>query len=261
MIHRYTITLQEDEQIAVSDTIAPVSFDSYKVFWRSNGQKKIEKIIMEICDRPIKSDNRGIILSSYPELDAIAFNFATFLSNSIFIQTSIDPFDPFSILSTSPELIPQSPDEEEMIKLSKITAHSSFDGKFKILGKFDPEQYATNFKRSVPVAYFSEALRANNPFQKFECFFKVIESLFQKKKNEKAKSFDLRISEYSTQFDKQFTTNVIRNLRQLRNRCVHPDNNSHLSPEDLESFYLIRIELKTLQKLARLLLDNPPNIT
>ncbi len=261
MIHRYTINVQEYEQITVSDTKPPISFKGYKVFWCSNSQRKLEKIIMEISDRPIKLDNRGIVLSRYPELDAIVFNFASFLSNSIFIQTSIDPFDPFSILSSSPELIPQSPEEERMIKSSKITAHNSLDVKWKILGRFDPTPYVGNFKNSIAVAHFSEALRSNNPFQKFECYFKVIESLFEKKKNEKAKSFDLRISEYSIQFDKQFTVNIIKNLRQLRNRCVHPDNSSHLSPEDLESFYLIRAELKTIHKLARLLLDNPPNAT
>lgn len=257
MIHRYKINTQKDEQVTVPKDTIPISINGCKVSWDINDNEKLEKIIIDISGFPIKLDERGIILSSYPEIDTIAFNLAAFLSNSIFIQTSIDAFDPFSILTASPELIPESDEENKTINETKIGAYSSFDAKIKILGKFDPEVYVSKFNTSVAVAQFAAAWRSNNPFQKFECFFKVVESILKKGKHEKAHDFDIRLSKYAIKFDKQFTKDVIENLRRSRNRCAHPDNPAHLSPDDINAYYMIRRELKTIERLAKLLLNNP----
>jgi hypothetical protein len=237
MIHRYNIITQKKEKVTVSDGTTPISFNNCNAKWVVDLEDKLEKVVLDVSGCPIKKDDRGAILSSYPEIDAMAYNFAAYLANYIFIETGIDPFDPFSILSGSPELVAENEREEEEIQASKITAHSNFDGKCRILRKFEPTKCESNYERAIAIGHFADALRSNNPFQKFECFFKVVESILDKGRNESAKSFDYRVSGYAVLFDPQFTQDVIKNLRQIRNYCVHPDNPGHLSRLLKNSFY------------------------
>lgn len=260
MVHRYTIKTKNNEQLSVPKNTATVSINGCNVSWGVNDDGKLEKIIMDITGRPIIQDDTGRILSSCPEIDAIAFNMATFLSNNIFIQTSIDAIDPYVILAISPELIPESTDEEKLLKSTPKLAYASLDGKVKIPGKFDPQKYASNSNISIAIAHFAAAGRSTNHFHKFESFFKVLESIFQKAKNEKVDEFDLRVSEYTSKIDTRFTLDVIRNLRRVRNRCVHPDNPTHLSPEDLIAVREVQGSLNVIEKLARLSLNNPPSV-
>lgn len=257
MIHRYTIKADNKETLSVPSDTASISINGCNVSWGVNEDGKLEKIIMDITGRPIIQDDSGRIISSYPEIDAIAFNIATFLSNSIFIQTSIDAIDPHVMLTNSPELIPESNDEENLLKSTPKMAHNSFNGKFKILGKFDPQKYASKRNVSLAIAHFATAWRSSNIFHKFECYFKVIESVFKKRRSENADDFDLRVSIYASKINPHFTLYVLRNLRKLRNRCVHPDNPAHLSPENLIAIREVRESLNIMEKLARLSLDNP----
>ena len=214
---------------------------------------------MEIFGKPVNFDEDGKILSFYPEIESIAFNMASFVANQIFVQTSIEVFDPFSILTYSPELIAETVEEEELLRNTPKLALCSLDGKFKILGKFDPEKYSSNLKISSAIAHFANSWRTSNPFIKFEQFYKVIESIYAKGKNEKAEEFDQRVSEYISKFDSNYKPVVLKKLRQIRNRCVHPSSRRHLSPEDLIATRSIRNSLREMERLARLSIDNPPN--
>ncbi len=130
---------------------------------------------------------------------------------------------------------------------------------YKILGKFDPQSYVSKFDISIAISHFANAWRASNPFQKFECFYKVIEYILKKGRYEKAEDYDERVSLYAVGFDSSFTKDVLMKLRQIRNRSVHPNQATHLSSGDLDAFYEVLSELKTIERLAKLLIDNPPN--
>ena len=260
MIHRYTINTKKSEQLQVLNNTPGISINNCNFSWGINGDRRLEKIIMDITGSPVVQDDKGNILSSYPKIDAIAFNMATFLSNSIFIQTSIDAIDPYKILANSPELIPESDEEDKLLKDTPKTVYGSLTAEMKVLGEFNPQRYIANTDMSVAIAHFAAAWRTNNTFHKFESFFKVIESIFKKGKNEKPDDFDSRVSKYASKIDNRFTIDVIENLRRVRNRCVHPDNPTHLSPEDLIAVREVRGSLKMMELLARLSLDNPPQV-
>ena len=260
MIHRYTIKTKNNEQLSVPANTAAISINGCNVSWGVNEEGKLEKVIMDLIGRPIIQDDTGKIFSSYPKIDAIAFNMATFLSNNIFIQTGIDAIDPYVILTNSPELIPESNDEEKLLKSTPKMAYTNLDAKIKILGKFDPQKYASSRNVSLAIAHLATAWRSINVLHKFECFFKVIETVFKKGRNEKADDFDSRVSNYASKIDPGFTMDVIKNFRDLRNRCVHPDNPAHLSPENIVAISEVRGSLKIMEKLARLSMDNPPSV-
>lgn len=257
MIHRYIINMNINEPISVPNEINPILINGCQILWQINECKQLENIIIDLKNRPLIKDDGDNILSSYPEIDAAAFNMAVFLANSIFSQTCIDAFDPFSILTSSPELIPESAEEEIIINEKKVMKYIGLTMSRNILGKFDPQSYVSKFDISIAIAHFANAWRSRNPFQKFECFFKVIEYILKKGKNEKAEVFDERVSRYAVGLDSSFTIDVIKNLRQIRNRCVHSNKTTHLSPDDLDSFYMVRSEVKTIERLAKLLIENP----
>jgi hypothetical protein len=260
MIHRYIINTKKSEQLKIPNNTPQISIDNCNFSWGINGDSRLEKIIIDITGRPVMQDDKGNILSSYSEIDAIAFNMATFLSNSIFIQTSIDAIDPYKILANSPELISESDEEDKLLKDTPKTAYNSLTAEMKVLGQFNPQRYITDSDMSVAIAHFAAAWRTNNRFHKFESFFKVIESIFKKGKNEDSDDFDSRLSKYASKIDNRFTIDVIKNLRQIRNRCVHPDNPIHLSPEDLIAVREVGRSLKMMELLARLSIDNPPQV-
>jgi len=259
MIHRYKIKIQNNEELSVPKNTTPISINGCNISWGVNDKGKLEEIILDLTGHPIKRDDTGRIFSSYPAIDAIAFNMATFLSNNIFIQTGIDAIIyPYEILSKSPELLPESKSEKELLKSTKKMAYTSLNVGMKILGKFDPQKYIANDGIAIATAHFAAAWRTTNHFHRFESFFKVLESIYHKGKNEKPDDFDLRVSKYISTIDARFTIDLIRKLRQLRNRCIHPDNPSHLSPDDLTAYREVLGALPFMELFARLSLNNPP---
>ena len=83
--------------------------------------------------------------------------------------------------------------------------------------------------------------------------------MFRKGNNEEANKFDERVSAHMFIIDARFTRATLKELRQLRNRCAHPNAHlGHLSPEDLIAVRQIKGSLQIIELLARLSLDNPP---
>ena len=94
--------------------------------------------------------------------------------------------------------------------------------------------------------------------QKYEQFYKVIECFFGNKRGDK---FDRAVSKHASQHDKTYTEAKIDAFRNLRVQIVHPKPRKklHLSPEDIEAFRKVEAHLLSIQRLAKLLLDNPPS--
>lgn len=260
MIHKYVIPVVKEVSIPVSDDVVPITFNNNcRVSWQKNADNNLENVILEILGQQIYRDQKGTILSSYPQIDTIAYNMAVFLANNIFIQTSVHAIDPLVVLNHSLELIPESADEENALSNSPKQAYASLKMSVNILGKFEPKIFESYLNISTALAHFANGCRQNEPFVKFEQFYKVIESVFKKEQNEHANNFDKRVSDHILQYDAHFIQDTLERLRQLRNRCVHPNaRQGHLSPEDLVAVRDIKSSLSEIQQLAKLSLDHPP---
>ena len=239
-------------------TVNPFKIEELVVHWKIDEDNNLLKIFLDITGQKIRPDDIGRISSSYPVIEAKAFNAACFLSNSIYTQTSIYAFDPHQILQKSPELIAETEEEKEELRKRPITAFASLGGRCRILGKFDPDIYQNYYNHNIALAHYSLGCQQKEPSIKFEQYYKVIEEIFSKRQNEPAEVFDKRVSDHISKFDSQVTQDLMKNLRQIRNRCIHPTAHlGHLSPDDIIAVHQINSFLGVMHKIARLSLDNP----
>lgn len=260
MRYRYEINIEEKQPISVPEDIPERTvFGKLQIHWVQEERGRLSKVYIDVIDNQIRYDKEENISPCDPEVEAKVFNAAYLVANSIFLQTGVQPFDPQNILATSPEMIAETKDEKFELQENPKIAFSKIDGKITIVDKFDPSICLAYFNISSAIAHFSNGCREQISTIKFEQFYKVIESLFEKGNRENADDFDKRVSDHLMPFDPQFTQDSLQVLRRVRNRCVHPNANlGHLSPDDIAAMREVNEYLKNIEKVAKILINNPP---
>lgn len=251
----YRLPAKPDVDLPVRFGTAPIKIDDAEVRWEISSGGKLNTVVLRFPGQTLRFDNRGVILSTFPELESRAYRLSTYVANRLYQQTSFDAIDPETVLSVTPELYAESLHEEGVLANHLRTVHSSRSVKWAIRRTFEPSDYPALFRHSAALALYTDGLRVKSPFQKYELFYKVIEYFFPKQ----GRALDSAVSAYAQQYDPRFSASQIETLRLLRNRVIHPHaRNEHVNPETLEAIYEVRDNLRLLQVLASLLFQHPP---
>jgi methylamine utilization protein MauJ len=251
----YRLPVNPQTELSVQDGTLPIEINGATVIWEVTEEGNLAAIELRIAHQPIKYDERGVILSTHPELDALAYRLNSYIANSVFKQTALDAIDPETVVGKTPELQAETAEEEAILTERMRTVGTSQRFAWRVEGNFNPQEYPQLYEHSRAVALYADALRVKSPFQKYELFYKVIEYFFPKQ----GKSFDKAVSAYAHPFDNRFNESQITALRELRVRSMHPHprRGQHANPEDLQAVREVKGHVHLVQELANLLLEHP----
>lgn len=272
----YTISIDEKPRIKkpgikLSETqTIPLAHNIKIKLYNDQKTGYLQRILIEISNLEVDAVApylEGLAdTSSSRELESIAHKLTVYLANVLFKQTSIEVFDHNKIDLEYPEVLPETPEEEEILARHRPMRSGTLNTSWRILRSIEPEKIREYFANAVAVNHYAEAQKTGNPFRKYEQFYKVIEYFFDKEQpkqkscGQQPDSFVKRVSRYACTYDEQYTEDVIKNIREIRNRVVHPRaRKGHLAPGDLTANKSITEYLLKIEKLAELLLDHPPH--
>ena len=172
-------------------------------------------------------------------------------------QTGFDTIDPEIVLRATPELYPETPEEEYEYANRPRVISTSVDTLYHVRAKFNPSEYPKLFKHSAALALYADGLRVGGPFQQYELFYKVIEYFF----GEEGPALDKAVSNHVIAHNAQFDEPQVKALRYLRIRSIHPHPRprvgNHVNPESVEAIREVRANLHLVRDLAHLLLQHP----
>lgn len=249
----YRLPVRPGIKISIYDA-SPVCIDNNQVAWVSEETSNyLQAVIIKIPSIQMCRDENGWILTDYPELSEKAFKIALYIANRILIQTCVDAIDPEMVLRGSPQVFPETPEEEKEFKNSLRQLVKEFSMSWTIMGKFQPSCYSAGFEHLAAFALFADALRAVSPFQRFKQFYEVVEYFFPPKEGQIES-----ISEYAFKHDKRFTPEKVAELKDIRNRCTHPRKKDYLHPGDPILVREVKAKVIEMQSLAEHLLNYPP---
>lgn len=250
----YTLPIHSGITIPVRPGAPGLTIGNASVGWKTDKENNLEAVVLEFTGVGITYTQEGSIVSAPEELQEQAYCVANYLANRLYVQTSFDAIDPEQILLGSPVVSPENPDEEQMFKTTPRRIWTSIKLGWAIRGSFDPGAYVTGFDHSAAYVYFADAQRVSSIFQKFELLYKVVEYFFQ----EDGPKLDKSVSVYVMPYNSTFTADAIKNLRILRNRCVHPRaHRGHVNSQNISHINEVRAKLPQMLRLASLLLDHP----
>lgn len=251
----YRIPIRAGGGVPVTTEIVPFQIGNAKIDWETDSNNKLSSIGLTISGAELRRDSTGVILSTYPELQEAAFKVATYIANSILVQTGADTIDPEFVLLNTPEVFPETPEEETLFSSTPKRLDIAVRAIALCWGILSPDEYAPGFDHSAALASFADGIRVSSPFLRYEQFYKVIEHFF----SDEGEGLDEAVSNYASSHDPRFTKKMIEQLRRLRNRCVHPQaRHGHVNPESRASLSEVKYFLTHLEPLARLLLRFPP---
>lgn len=256
---KYKILLKEGASVSFSTGSESIRIDNdINLAFETDSNKVLSRIVIEVSNQQIKYDQQGLILTEYSEINDRLFPIITYISNSIYTQTTIDALDPHNKQNYSAELFPETPQEQEELETRKKSVERCLAYSWNIEGYFQIKEFKSKLPHTTPVAHYANALRTVSLLQKYEQFYKVIECFFGDKRGDE---FDRAVSKHVLQHDKMYAKAKIKAFRELRVQLVHPklSNELHLSSENPEAFRKVEAHLLSIQRLAKLLLDNPPS--
>ena len=193
----------------------------------------------------------------YKSVFSYAFPTVTYLSNLILIQTGQDGLDPKDLLLRSPEVFAENEDEEIRLKTVRRTITAKFRFSFDVSKPFSPEDLENAEFDPLALAYFTSSMRISDEIVRFELLFKVVEYYF----DFQGERFDQEVSNYLTTSDCSYTPSKIKYIRELRNRCTHPNaRKGRIDPHDVNHLHELQEQLETIKKLAESLLKKPPQM-
>jgi hypothetical protein len=238
----------------VADAILPFEIGNAIVSLDADEQGNLAAVKLELRGVTIEYTDNGRIDPSPAHLQNEAFRVASYLANRIFLQTSVDAFDPDDVLMGAPLVFPENLQEQDEFARTPRAMWKRVLVGFSVRGELDPAGFAVGFVHSTAYGHYAEAKRISNPFQKFELFFKVIECFF----SEKGEALDRAVSGHGATCDTSFPPDAVERLRHLRNRVVHPQARlGHARPERPEDLIEVTIALSHLDNLATFLINNP----
>ncbi|MFA4955855.1 MAG: hypothetical protein WC556_02635 [Candidatus Methanoperedens sp.] len=257
----YRLPVKQDINIPVplgtnSIVIEIPDIKNTKVQWEVDAKKNLSAVVLVIYGLEIKRESKGNHISPYPEPEdeMYAYRLAVYIANCILIQTGFDAIDPEKVLLAAPHVFPETTAEETRKSASGMNIIAWEKCTINVLvppGEFLPKEYPAGFCYSAASASYADGLRVSSLFLKYEQFYKVVEHFF----TEQGEKLDAAVSKHASQYDQV----QIKKLRDLRNRCIHPQMAmGHVNPENMNSIQEVRVALPTLRNLAFWLLHNPP---
>ena len=186
-------------------------------------------------------------------------------------QTGFEAFDPYVVIGHSPDVSPETTEEEQEFKRARgQTRSTSAKQAVALTEPFNPSVYASHETHPDALASYADGLRAESPFLKYEQFYKVIEYFFEGEQKGKREVDDNEVNAYVSNANPILAATIgnFADLHDLRIRAIHMKpqakrlkDKTHLSPNSFQHIQEIVMALPKLQDLARLLLKNPPRNT
>lgn len=230
--------------------------DDCTIEWQSDDDGYFQGVSITLKDVQVEGRNEdGIVFAQQDILALKVYRLAAFCSNNLYRQTNLDLLKAESIFWETPKYEAQNEEEKEFLKSQPITGFSSIGGNLVIPNRIDPQTFmnANAFENSSAIATYTDALRIQNPLRKFEQFFKVIEHTYDTRDN-----FDENVSTHAEKFNAIFTKEKVKELRENRNRCIHPQ--AKLGPynsEDVVALKTISSMMNEMKWLAEIFITNP----
>jgi hypothetical protein len=250
----YQLLVKPEVDLPIRSSVKSLQIEDAKINWQISRGSKLNAVVLQISGQPLQFDERGVILSTYPELESLAYRLSTYIANCLFKQTGFDAIDPETVLLSTPELRAETADEEETLARCPRRVGTSRRATWSVRAVFKPDEYPAWYRHSGALALYADGLRVTSPFQKYELFYKVIEYFFP----QKGEPLDNAVAAHALPIDARFNRSKIEMLRNLRNRSAHPRAHlGHVNPEALDALREIRANLYLVQELANLLLQHP----
>lgn len=250
----YTLEPRPGVVLPVPKGTLPLKIDGVLVEWRVDEEDNLVAAVMQIQGLKMSFTSEGRIDPAPMELQEHAYLMAIYVANQIYLQTSMDVIDPEQVLLGAPEVFPESPDEEAEFKRTPRTVWKSFRIGWSVRGKLDPASYGALYDHSSAYSYYADAMRTTSPFQQIELLYKVVEYFF----SEDGAALDAAVSSHVALHDLRFTPALIKELRELRNRIVHPRaRRGHANPERVKDLREAHAHVKDLRELVVLLFKHP----
>jgi hypothetical protein len=252
----YELPVESEIELPVRTGTPPIEINGATVSWEVNEESTLDTIVLRIPHQPLKFDERGVILSTYPELESLAYRLTAYIANSVFKQTGFDAINRETVVGLTPVLRGETAEEKRQLASCPRTAGAARSIRYDIRGNFEPEAYPRLYEHSPAVALIADALRVRSPFQQYELFYKVIEWFFPKKKGQ---AFHKAVSAHAYPIDSRFCESCIKALYDLRNRITHPHaHHGHVNPEDVQAVREVKNHILLVRDLAMLLFEYPP---
>jgi hypothetical protein len=252
----YHLPIKQGIKFSVPSLKPSIKIDDVQISWEVDNEGHLLFFKLGISGVKPRLNSEGAISSSYPEIKGKAFSVATYIANRFLCQTIVDAIDIEQIFSGSPETILETPDEEQKFSCHQRELWNEVSLLYDIQGSFKPDNYSAEYIHSIAFSFYADGLRVMHPFVRYELFFKVIEYFFPFE----GEKFDARVSKYALRYDKRFDSCQIEELRNTRNRIMHPKaNKGHLNPSDIDAVKEVRSYLDVLHDLVKILLEHPPS--
>lgn len=236
------------------------TFDEINIEWDVDSNKNLNYIKLIISGIPIemlKELKQGNNEPTVLKLKKRMFSVISYIANRILIQKGRDIVD-LDYLRIMPfNIYPETPDEEKYFPKGPIEPMPHLLIRTNIISKklMLPDDLETGFKFSEAFANYADGLRALSTFLRYEQFYKGLAHFCEGRD----KNFCTKIRNYVIQYDNSFTTDKIKELRDLRNRITHPKaNHGHLNPSDMISTREVESALPLLKKLVEIILKYAP---
>jgi hypothetical protein len=250
----YTLPVRPGVEITVASATPELTLGNMIIEWKCDNSQKLKAAVLEFSGVDLSYTPEGSIDPAPPQVQEHAYRVASYIANRIYTQTSLEVIAPESVLMVAPRVFPETSTEEAAFSKTHRRMWTSINLGSSIRGMFDPAGYIPGFDHSAAHGYYADALRAATLFQKYELFYKVVEYFFA----EEGPALDTTLSTYVSTYDSTFTISVVKKIRHLRNRSVHPRaRKGHISPERIASVREVRAGLPILGRLVGLLLDHP----
>lgn len=252
----FTLRMRPEVRVPVPEGTCDIVIDGASVEWVVADDGCLDAVCLGLSGGKVRLNERGTIISDCPELADRAYAMAVYLGNRIFAQTGYDPVNPEAAFGGSPEVLPETEDEEALFSGRRRTLGIRLTGSHSVHGVFEPAGYAEGFVDFRAHGFYADAMRVRDPFQRVQMLFKVVEYYFDRS----SRTSDEAVSGYASTFDPRFSVDVVRRLRTLRNRCTHPHaGGGPLGPHDRASARELGDGIPLLVALCQILLRHPPS--
>lgn len=250
-IYRFTTNNISIDSDSISE---PKSLDGVEIEFSLDDDSCLKEILFKVNGIRITYTDDNAIITDIPSVKNRVYKVCCYLVNRALLQTSSNLGDPSNILLSSPEVYPETDAEEEIFREIPRKKIQSFRLSWNITKRWNLTGYENGYEKSIIYSTFSDALRVNDEFLQYQQLYKVIEHCF----SGSGEKLDKKVSEFLLQYDSYFTEDIVRGLRDVRRRLVHPDSKGgHINKEVYGSYIReIREKYKVLHRACCILLEN-----
>lgn len=228
-----------------------MKIDGTDIYFDIDENQHLKKLRIIFSGLPMKWERPDLINPTYPETRDKAYRIIKYLVDRIQMQVMSRSFDLSKFENIKTVVTPETEEEKENWGKFRKRIMGSLDMPCSLLGAVDTSDYESGFQYAQAFSNFTDALNTDSSIVKFERFYKVIETFF----TTHGTDLDSDISTFIKKYDPKFGPNDFQQLRELRNRCIHPQHKKgHISSNDLTLSNELATHTKELQKIAELLL-------